>query len=342
MRIAQIFTGALLAQISAATSLHADLKGWPPEVREIQFLSESDQSEQPALFYAPETNTPRPLVIFLHQWAGDYLARGGINIARWCVKKDWIFAQPHFRGPNTRPEAMGSDLVISDIQGTVDYAKAHADVDPTKIYLVGASGGGHLALLAAGRMPGIFQAVSAWVPITDLLAWHQQCKGTRHKKYAANIETASGGNLASGSDSEKEAIRRSPLTWLSQASGTEFDLNAGIHDGHSGAVPISHTFQAYNVLAQPEDRISDADIAIMTEEETVPDALRFAGDDPAYEDKPVLFRTESPGVRITIFEGGHQIIPTAALAWLEKIALSSERTSASLDHQRDKLDISSE
>ena len=45
------------------------------------------------------------------------------------------------------------------------------------VYLVGVSGGGHMALLMAGRVPDRWTAVSAWVPVSDLAAWHAECRG---------------------------------------------------------------------------------------------------------------------------------------------------------------------
>lgn len=297
----------------------AAIPGWPESVREIQFSSDGDQTLQPALFAPASGEAPRPLVIFLHQWGGNYLTKSGAPVARWCLGKNWNFLQPDFRGPNVRPEAMGSDLVIADLRSAVEFAKANAAVDPARIYLVGASGGGHAALLAAGRLPGLFRAVSAWVPITDLPAWSRQCENTSHKGYAKNITAACGGPLIPGSFAEQEAIKRSPLTHLPSASGTVFDLNAGIHDGHGSAVPISHTLNAFNALARPKDRLADEAIRVMTDEKRIPDALRFDGLDNSYGEKSVLFRKQSDQVRVTVFEGGHEIVTPAALAWLESL-----------------------
>lgn len=296
-----------------------DLTAWPAGVAVVQITSSGDQSKQPMLFFAPKTGEPRPMVILLHQWGGDYLYRGGIPVARWCIAKNWIFAQPDFRGPNTRPEAMGSDLVIADIASVVEYAKTHATVDRSRIFLMGASGGGHASLLAAGRLPGVFRAVSAWVPITDLVAWHAQTKNSSHRKYASNIESACGGPISPDSDAERQAIHRSPLTHLAKAAGTAFDLNAGIHDGHDkAAVPISHTLRAFNLLALPKDAIAPSEIEFLTNEASVPEKLRFIGSDASYGKKAVLFRRESNNVRVTLFEGGHELIPSAALTWLEQ------------------------
>jgi len=203
----------------------------------------------------------------------------------------------------------------------VGYAKAHAAVDGGRIFLVGASGGGHASLLAASRLPGVFCAVSAWVPITDLVAWHAQSKASGHDRYVKDIEAACGGPPVPGSEAEKEAALRSPLTHLGRLAGMKIDLNAGIRDGHDrAAVPVSHTLLAFNLLALPPDAVSPADIDILTRDAIVPGALQFTGTDASYGTKRVLFRRESNGVRITLFDGGHELIPSAVLAWLEAMA----------------------
>jgi hypothetical protein len=41
-----------------------------------------------------------------------------------------------------------------------------------------------------------------------------------------------------------------------------------------------------------------------------------AVDDPSYGARRVLFRRASGKARVTIFEGGHEVVEAAALAWL--------------------------
>ena len=42
------------------------------ELREIRYTSSADQSKQPAMFYAPVSKNPVPLVVTLHTWSGNY------------------------------------------------------------------------------------------------------------------------------------------------------------------------------------------------------------------------------------------------------------------------------
>ena len=318
------------AGLTLAWSLGGSLENltaadWPEGVRDIRFVSGGDGTDQPALFFGVQGSEPRPLIVFLHQWGGDYKYLGGRPIARWCVAEKWNFIQPDFRGPNVRPEAMGSDLALADIESAVAYAKKNAPVDSSRIFVVGASGGGHAALLAASRMPGVFKGASVWVPISDLVAWHEQCLNTPHASYSKNIEAACGGKLAKGSNAEKQAIARSPLTYLNPEVETMFDINAGINDGHEkAAVPISHSFHAYNALVREEARVKDEIVTMMTKERKVPDEMKFTKVDASYKDRSVLFRREADRSRLTIFDGAHEMIASAALAWVESTAFPAE------------------
>jgi pimeloyl-ACP methyl ester carboxylesterase len=297
-----------------ASTVFAQVKGWPTEVKEIQYRSAADQTDQPALCFQPDVTKAAPLLVGLHTWSSNYRqASYGSPYAKWCIEKKWTFIYPNFRGPNRNPAACGSELVVKDIVSAVEYAKKHSNVDANRIYLIGASGGGHCALLMAGRHPEIWAGVSAWVPITDLAAWHAECKKSK-RKYWKDIEASCG--IPGNSKVDEQLRLRSPLTWLHRAKGVSIDINAGIRDGHSGSVPISHSLRAFNVLAAPSDRIANDDIRFMTDKAEVPLHLVFRDKDPAYGKKSPLLRSRSGRSRMTIFNGGHEIIATAGLQWL--------------------------
>ncbi len=291
---------------------------WPAEVKEIQYFCSADRSQQPAMFYTPKTDAPIPLLVGLHSWSADYRQRDpGVYYARWCIEKNWVFIHPNFRGPNNKPQATGSEFVVQDIKDAVTFSTQKANVDVNRIYLVGSSGGGYAALLMAGRAPEIWAGVSAWVPIVDLVAWHQESR-ERKNRYAAMIESSVGGPPLLGASAYAESIKRSPITYLKNAQGLPLDINAGINDGHNGSVPISHSLRAFNRLAKPKDKISEADIQFFIKNAAAPELLKQSVSDATYGNKQPLFRRTSGKTRITIFDGGHEIIPQAALNWLAK------------------------
>lgn len=303
---------AALANFGAARAMD-----FPEEVQKIKYRSAADNTDQPALYYAPKIQDPVPLLVGLHTWSDDYTQTMSVPYAQWCIEHHWVFIHPSFRGPNIKPTACGSELVVKDILSAVEYAKKNAKIDEKRIYLVGASGGGYASLLMAGRAPEVWAGVSAWVPIIDLKAWHAESK-TRKSNYFKNVEASCGGDPETDPKAAEEAQKRSASTYLAAAKNLPLDINAGIHDGHSGSVPISHSLRAFNLLAAEKDRISDEQIQFFVEKEKVPAGLEFKGSDALYGKKKVLFRRESGNARVTIFEGGHEPIFEAALPWLSQ------------------------
>lgn len=317
---------ALLAIFAALPSTAADkavnpektTSKWPEQVREITYLSEADNTQQPAMFYAPAGDEPKPLLVALHSWSADYRQTASVPYVNWCVRHGWVFIHPNFRGPNNKPEAMGSELMVKDVLSAVAYAKKTAKIDQSRVYLVGVSGGGYGAMLMAGRSPETWTAVSAWAGISDLKAWYFESV-KRKQKYAQDIVRSCGGIPEPGSSAEQECEKRSAITYLARAKGLPLDINAGIHDGHTGSVPISHSLRAFNAVADAKDRITDEDIAFFTDKSEVPPTLKAeAPEDSAYGSRKVLFRRESGKVRLTIFRGTHEIVPDAALEWLSQ------------------------
>lgn len=290
-------------------------------MEQITYISQADNSIQPTLVCAASGTEARPLAVCLHTWSYG-LEQPCEHFLEQCRKRNWHFVFPHFRGPNWNPEACGSDLVVSDLESIVHYMKEHYPIDEKRIYLVGGSGGGHASMLMAGRKPELWSAVSSWCPISDLGAWYNQthCKKANltQRGYDDHIYEACGGNPFTDTNASAQAKHRSPLTWLKNAKGNVIvDIGTGIHDGHTGSVPISHAILAYNEIAEPQDRICQEDIDYMAETEKIPEHLQFQGEDPAYGSHKVLLRRTSGKVRLTIFEGGHDILAEPAFGFLE-------------------------
>lgn len=132
------------------------------------------------------------------------------------------------------------------------------------------------------------------------------------------IEDSCGGAPGSSSAADAQYRHRSASTWLHAAKSVPIDLNTGILDGHKGSVPVSHSLKAFNALANSQDELQPSLINEITTSAKIPDACRFTGSDPLYGNRPVLFRKISGQSRITVFEGAHESIVLAGLAWLEQ------------------------
>ncbi len=175
-----------------------------------------------------------------------------------------------------------------------------------------------MTLLLAGRYPSLFAGASAWVPISDLSAWFYECQ-LSGQRYAEDLLKALGGPPHASENVRLAYRHRSPLTWPSRAQSVPVDISAGVRDGHERSVPISHSFNAFNQLAAAEDRLSELEILEFTGKSQVPAALASNSlSDPSYGLKRPLFRRQSKNARLTIFDGGHEGIPTAGLTWLAK------------------------
>ena len=175
-----------------------------------------------------------------------------------------------------------------------------------------------MALMMAQTAPELWAAVSAWVPITDLAAWHAFSK-TKPSAYAKMMEQACGGPPGSpATDAEYRA--RSPLFHLARAVGVPIDLQVGIRDGHEGSVPVSHALRAFNVLAAANGHagrsLSAGDIESITATARLPDGLVSDPHDEPARKRPILFRRSAGPVRLTIFDGAHESDFAPAIRWL--------------------------
>lgn len=308
----------LMPAIPAAEPDPEPVAGYPSGVRAVRYPVPEDGSEQPALYWAPvqKAGESAPLLVALHTWSGDYRQAGGeVKYAEWCQGNGWIFIHPNFRGPNRTPEALGSDLMIADIRAAVEWAKGQAKVDETRIYAIGVSGGGHATQLLAGRTPEIWAGISSWCGISDIAAWHAETTAAGRSNYAGHIVAAIGGQPGADEGTRAEARHRSPLTWLANASGVPLDLNHGIDDGRTGSVPFTHSLLAYNAVVPESARIPSPDIvAWYSDPQKLPHDAELK--DPLYGENPPLFRRMHGNTRVTLFEGGHEIVHEAALNWL--------------------------
>jgi acetyl esterase/lipase len=271
---------------------------------------------QSAMIFCPHQVEPVPLLVMLHTWSGSYTQAYAIPAAQWCINHGWAFIQPNLRGANNHPEATGSEFVIADMLAALSYMHKTTKIDTNRIYLLGWSGGAYTALLLAGRFPELWTAVSVWSPILDLRNWYYESI-YRKNGFAADLVRSCGGPPGLNDSVDAQYTQRSPASFLSRViGGPPIDINTGIQDGHTGSVPIHHSVDAFNLLASANDRIAQPYITIIQEEAQIPPQLQANIDDSDYIGHKPLFRITSNNCRLTIFEGGHEVLNTAALKWL--------------------------
>jgi len=285
----------------------------PPEPLTLHIPSSVDDSSQPCLVAPSPEAGRRPLLVLLHHWSHGNDTFDSTVWRQEAAARGWHVVVPHYRGPNNRPEACASPLARQDVLDAAAHVCAHYTVDRSRIYLAGESGGGHMAMVMAAHAPRVWAAVSAWCGISDLAAWHRESKAA-NRKYYQDIEAVVGGPPGSSLEVDAQLRYRSPVHHLARAKDLPVDISTGIHDGHTGSVPVHHTIDAFNVLAaaRGEATVSAEEIGLLAQEEPLPTDEE---QDAAYGRAIHLRRHAGPS-RVTIFEGGHEGIAAAGCAWL--------------------------
>lgn len=235
----------------------------------------------------------RPLVMLLHSWTGDSSQRQ-FEIETEGAKLGWVMLRPNFRGPNLNPQACASDRARQDLIEAVAWMHTKYGIDLSHVFLFGASGGAHMALIMAGRHPTYWRAVSAWIPPTNLWTWRSENdhNGDGQNDDYWNILRACCAPLY---DDEAEHLRRSPVTWLAGARDVAVDIAAGVNDP---TVPYHHSVDAFNVIAAAN-----------------------GGDSPnpggaqSYE-REIITRRYAGASRLTIFNGVHEALVQPTIDWI--------------------------
>jgi len=291
-----------------------------PAVRDVRVRSTRDGSRQPALWLAPSRPGPQPLLVVLHSWSNGYRQHLGIPYARWAQRQGWAMVAPNFRGANVRAEAMGSDLAVQDVLDAIDDAGRRAQIDRRRVYVVGFSGGGMMALLLAGRHPERFAGVAAWVPVVDLVSWHAyNASFTPPRGYAIHMERACGGDPRYVERARASCRQRSPSTYLERArrAGVPVFLGHGLADT---LVTPDAALRAFNALARPADRIGPRSVRRVAAN-TLPAHLRGERAESHFgrQDPEVLLARRSGPVTVVLFEGEHDLVFHPALRWMTRL-----------------------
>ena len=291
-----------------------------PDLTVMDLPSSMDEKPQKVRYWLPKSAGPHPVFISLHSWSGDY-TQDHSDWLREAVDRGWIFIEPNFRGPNEHPEACGSALARRDVLDSIDWALKQPGADPERVYVAGVSGGGHMTMMMAAFHPERISAASAWVGISDLAAWHAfHTKPEGRGNYALMAERSCGGAPGSSADVDLQFYGRSPIHFLQHTKDLPLEICAGITDGKTGSVPIQHSLNAFNVIAQARQtpQITDVDIQQLWEKGKLDSPQESdRTDDPTYG-RAIYLRRHSGPSRVTIFEGGHEGLPHAACEWLSQ------------------------
>ena len=221
-------------------------------MKELLVSSSLDGSSQPSLFLPAAGKKPRPLLVGLHTWSAD--RHNQVKPLYPLAKKNrWHLLLPEFRGPNlnTNPharQACASRFALQDVVDALEKVCQEFPVDRNRIFLLGASGGGHMALMLSGYRPDLWCSVACFCAITDLETWHRQ-----NPRYATHIEACCGG--PPGEKTRNEYRSRSPLVYAGKISKCRQVFI--YHGKFDNSVPFTHSLKLFQKICRlsPEARV---------------------------------------------------------------------------------------
>jgi len=299
---------SILANGQGNKTLQTDLK-------KDSITSSLDENVQVFYYYKSIDDSPKPLIVQLHSWSfpADSLQTSQLDIE--AISRNYNYIFPNFRGVNNHLKACCSDFVISDIDEAIDWAIKNLNVDKKQIYVIGVSGGGYATLAMYMKSRHKIKGFSAWASISDLNAWYMESV-ERNNKYAAEIIRCTTDGESFDSMKAKD---RSPLFWKTpdKRKSSNIQIFAGIHDGYTGSVPISHSVNFYNKLLSDNgitdslSYISRSDLNYMIGHQTF-----NVSSDQRIGDRAILYEKKSKNIMLTIFEGGHEMLSKEALGLL--------------------------
>lgn len=267
---------------------------WPCDFQIVEIKS-VNENIQKAYFYRSESTEPMPLLVSLHTWSGDYKQYD--PLAELSKRENINYIHPDFRGSFVNLYGCCSEIALKEIDESISYAIKNANVDKEKIYLVGVSGGGYAVISAYMKSKHKIRKFSAWASISDLSQW-------RIEKQQKNIKL-------NRNQSEIYTIEKSPLYWntpIEERSCSQMLIYAGINDGISGSVPITHSINMYNKILK-DLKVKDS-IYYVTKNEEI-DLLKTRmpiGEFGRISSRKICLKKRYENIQIIIFEGGHEML----------------------------------
>lgn len=280
---------------------------WDPDFGIANIVSSKDGKIQKAYFYKSGSKTRQPLIVSLHTWSGDYRQKD--TLSSLCKLNDINYIHPNFRGQNWTTEACCSELALADIDDAIDFAIKNLKPDVSRIYVIGASGGGYATISAFMKSKHKIKKFSSWVPISDLEAWYKESL-ERKASYADHILkcTGSENNILN----VKEARDRSPMfqdTPVKKLNNSTLHIYTGIMDGIKGSVPITHSINFYNKILS-DLGVKDKSFFVSSEEEQyLLEERKPVADFGMIGNRNICIRKEYGNLRLIIFDGGHEMLP---------------------------------
>jgi dipeptidyl aminopeptidase/acylaminoacyl peptidase len=160
------------------------------------------------------------------EWGFDWMAQ-------FFAARGYVVIQPNYRGSAGYGDRWlnengfkGWRTSIGDVNAAARYLAGTGIADPNRIAIVGWSYGGYAALQAAGTEPGLYKAVAAIAPVTDLAMLKRDSANFTNKREVSKF-IGDGPHVVEGSPVNVASQIRVPVVLV------HGDLDNNVFIGHS-------------------------------------------------------------------------------------------------------------
>ena len=288
---------------------------WNNEFFLIDLKSSIDNNVQKIYCYKSNAKEKKPLIVSLHTWSGNYSQTD--ELAEMCKAKNINYIHPDFRGSNKTINACCSKLALTDIDDAINHAITNFNIDTSKIYVIGVSGGGYATLSTFMKSRHNIKKFSAWASITNLVAWYDETK-IRNSEHSKDILNCTNSTTKLNI---KNAKQKSPIFWKTpreKLKDSKLSIYAGILDGIQGNVPITHSINIYNKILS-DLSVKDTSKYVSDSEKLKLIEFKKPISDYGYiGNRKICLKKKYKNISLTIFDGNHEMLTEFAFNELIK------------------------
>ena len=232
-----------------------ELAGFVSGVQTAARYPAADGVEVPAFLTMPAVAAPgrHPVIVMPHGGPGARDALGFNWLAQYFSQLGYIVLQPNFRGST----GYGSEWYAQN--GFKNWATAMADInagprwlvkqgiaDPDRIAVLGWSYGGYAALQASIAEPGLYKAIVAVAPVTDLALLKREAMQFTNAAITANY-VGEGPHVAAGSPAQNAARIVAPVLMFHG----DKDLNVDIEQSRVMDAALTRAGKQHELVIYP-------------------------------------------------------------------------------------------
>jgi len=192
----------------------------------------ADGTEVPAYLTLPVGSDGKnlPAIVMPHGGPGARDEWGFDWLVQYWANRGYAVLQPNFRGSTGYGDAWFQDngfqswrVAIGDVADSGRWLVSQGIADPSKLAIFGWSYGGYAALQSAAVEPGLFKAVIAIAPVTDLGQLKQEAQNWSYYRIQRDF-IGSGPHIEEGSPARQAGKIKAPVLMFHG----NFDRNVNI------------------------------------------------------------------------------------------------------------------